>query len=144
MKIEDLLTLKRIGTGSGREVFAIQGNENLVLKVAKNFEGIASNINEWQIWNSCQFGDFYLHLKQWLCPCEQISDCGQYLVMQKTKPVGIEMAPKIVPALITDLRLDNIGLYDGRVVFHDYGLNLVLEEAIANKKAKIVKRSCWR
>lgn len=134
----------KLGEGAFRKVYDMYFRDDLVIKVAKDYGGIESNINEWQLWCRCTQGEFYDPLKQWLAPCVTISTCGKYLVQRKAEPITDRaLLPTIVPACMTDLKLNNLGMYDGRVVFVDYGMHLLVEEAILNNKAKIVSRDYW-
>lgn len=134
----------KLGEGAFRKVYEMQFRDDLVIKVAKGYDGIQSNINEWQLWERCEYGDFYKPLREWLAPCLCISFCGKYLVQRRALPIiDRKLLPTVVPACMTDLKMDNVGIYDGRVVFIDYGIHLIVEEAILNNKAKIVSRDYW-
>ncbi len=133
---------EHLGDGFSRDVYIYTLDDTLVIKVAKGFDGIAANINEFQLWDTCQYGSFYANLKDWLAPCKMISECGRYLLMARTEPVPLNKLPKVVPSILTDVKRSNIGMLNGRVVFHDYGHTLSIEEAIDRKKAKLV--GDWR
>lgn len=143
MKLSKFLLGSKLGEGAHRTVYELRLNPDFVIKVAKGYYGIESNINEWQLWDNCKHSDWYKPLRDWLAPCECISECGKFLVMHKAEALRKEQAPKIVPACLTDLKLENLGLYKGRTVFIDYGMQLILEEAIENKKARIVPEYYW-
>ncbi|QGH72797.1 MAG: hypothetical protein [Podoviridae sp. ctLUJ1] len=142
--IADIVVGAKIGSGFSRDVYQWAPNNEHVLKVAKNYRGIEANVIEFSTWEIVmREGSFYFDARQWFAPCTEISGCGRYLIMAKTHPVKPEEAPTVVPSFITDLKLDNIGWLDGRIVFHDYGMNLFIEEAIARKKARIVTKNFW-
>ncbi len=142
-ELEKFLIGMKLGEGRDREVFELNSDATVVIKIAKGFNGIAANINEWQIWNACYNGSFYDDLKRWLAPCVTISECGKHLVMKRTTRVAASQAPTLVPAIFYDTILANIGWYENRIVFHDYGDSSILEEAISRKRAKIIDKYSW-
>ncbi|EJG0960995.1 hypothetical protein C4G95_RS18335 [Vibrio parahaemolyticus] len=142
-ELEKFLIGMKLGEGRDREVFELDTDSTAVIKVAKGFNGIAANINEWQMWNACYNGQFYADLKRWLAPCITISECGKYLAMRRTTTVSAKQAPTVVPAIFYDTILANIGWYEDRIVFHDYGDSSIIEEAICRKRAKIIEKSAW-
>lgn len=143
--LENLCIGDRLGSGQTRDVFYWQPDDSLVIKVAKDYYGIAANIREFDLYCDAVSGEFYESLNYWLAPIESISTCGRFMLMKKTEPVRLEDAPTVIPTWMTDLKLDNIGWFEGRVVTHDYGLNLIVEDAlsVSKHKAKIVKRESW-
>ena len=142
--IADMVVGEKIGSGFSRDVYHWTPNSNHVLKVAKSYRGIEANIIEFSTWESLEINSEFARIaKQWFAPCMEISGCGRYLIMAKTSPVRPSEAPTVIPSFVTDLKLENIGWLNGRIVFHDYGMNLFTEEAIARKKARIVTKDCW-
>jgi len=142
--LESFVIGKHIGSGQTRDVYEWLPDDNLVVKVAQDTRGIIDNTAEFSLWESAVSpGSFYKDLKLILAPIDCISDCCKFLLMKKTVPVSPDEVPPVVPSFMTDLKLSNIGFYDGRVVFHDYAMTLLVEDAISLRKAKIVKKDSW-
>lgn len=110
---------KKLGYGEHRDVYAHDLDPRYVLKIERQ-ACLFANVSEWDIWNNLRHGDF----KEWLAPCIAISPNGIVLVQARTEPVKLEdirtEVPK-VPAFLTDLKVQNWGRLDGRIVCHDYG-----------------------
>jgi hypothetical protein len=116
-----MITGQVLGTGVDRVVYEHRHRDDLVLKfeVASN---CFQNIAEWDFWHDNKDDR---KVARWLAPCEFISPCGIILAMKKTiKPTETDY-PKTVPAFLTDLKRDNFGMLDGKLVAHDYGLYLI-------------------
>lgn len=114
---------KLLGEGMTRAVYDHPSQSNLVIKV-ENSSGYFQNVLEWETW--LKFKD--TKVSKWLAPCHSISYSGTFLIMEKTKPIPLRLVPKKLPFFLDDIKLDNLGIYKGRVVCHDYGyLNLIAE-----------------
>lgn len=131
----NLLTGKTIGWGQYRRVYEHAFDKRLVIKQddGQNF----SNLNEWQVWN--EFKDTPLGL--WLAPVHFCSPRGLWIVMARTRPIPIGKFPKRIPALFTDIKPDNWGMYRGRPVCHDYGNHTVF--TLARPHASKLKAAHW-
>lgn len=109
-----------IGTGDTRRVYDLPLMPGLVLKAelfdSKRFD----NVEEWSLWQ--EFHDVP-HMAQWLAPCHSISSCGSYLIQARTTP--IETLPEKLPGWMADFKLNNFGMFEDRVVAHDYGNNAI-------------------
>lgn len=143
MKISDsLLDLcigDIIGEGYSRVVYEWLPDPTLVLKVARDdnmYKGIASNIAEFELWERVAFGSYYEEAKEWLAPVNMISKDGRCMLMAKTESLRASELPKKVPCWMTDIKQDNVGLFEGRIVFHDYAMNLIPENGLCKKKKK--------
>jgi hypothetical protein len=114
-EIQHLICGTLIGTGSCRKVYHYKQNMNWVVKVESGAKDFANCI-EWDTW---------LHanpaLRTWLAPCIDISPSGAVLIQAKVEPLRASELPKRIPALFTDLKISNWGLYEGRPVCLDYG-----------------------
>jgi hypothetical protein len=120
-----------LGAGEFRIVYEHKHRDDLVLKVEPHAQAF-QNIVEWEFWEE---NKEYKRIARWLAPCEFISPCGIILAMKKTvKPQRADY-PKKVPYFLTDLKRDNFGMLDGRLVSHDYGLYRVTPTT-KRKKAK--------
>ncbi|MEX2126942.1 MAG: hypothetical protein WD871_01695 [Xanthobacteraceae bacterium] len=112
----------RLSFGISREVFAYKLDERLVIKFERGAYAF-QNVVEWETWERVEDSPA---LKRWLAPCTAISPCGRVLVQRRTWPVPPHVKmPKRVPALLADLKRDNWGYLDGRIVCHDYGFTRV-------------------
>lgn len=114
----DLLLGAWVGNGCARAVYEYAPDpENYVVKLetkARSFQNVA----EYELWNRV----VNTSMAKWFAPVSKISVCGIALVMRRTIPVKcIADMPKRVPAVLCDLKIQNFGLMDGRVVAHDYG-----------------------
>lgn len=112
-----LICDNQIGRGSAREVWSVNPifGESLVLKIedaTRSFQ----NIYEWRIWNDFKNIE---GIGEWLCPCVAISACGTILVQRRVDL--IHKKPEKVPAWLSDVKMENLGMYEGRVVVLDYG-----------------------
>lgn len=107
----------RLGFGVARTVFACRLNPDYVLKIETGGRSF-QNVLEWETWKIAEYAP-----KQalWLAPCISISTCGTVLVQRRTTPARAAEMPKSVPNWLTDVKLDNWGILDGRPVCHDYG-----------------------
>lgn len=126
---------ERLGYGSGREVYACRVRPELVVKLEAERYSF-QNIREWEVWQSIQ----YTPWAKWFAPCESISPNGSALLQRRTTPVPEGRLPDRVPVFLTDLKPDNFGMFEGRVVCHDYGNHLMLENGMTNR----MKKAQWR
>lgn len=128
----DALTLfigKFIGGGAGRRVYDCAFDSKFVVKVeiaSRSFQ----NATEWQVW--CDLRE--THWAKWLSPCEFISECGMVMIQHKTEPLPRDQYPARLPNFFTDLKYSNFGMLDGRLVAHDYGMNLLNSNALRDVK----------
>lgn len=130
------MTGDHLGYGMSRHVYAHPQNPDMVIKVeftANTFQ----NILEWKTWDALS------HTKhsKWLAPCISISSSGQVLLQKRTTPLVDGKEPKRLPAWLADTKRVNYGLFDGRVVCHDYGTNLLLNHGVF--KAPMVEVRWW-
>lgn len=127
----------RIGRGVSREVFSLVGSETLVAKVERPGLGHWANIMEFRAWNDLK-GTW---LEPWLAPCRALSLGGALLIQARTSPLPYSMYPEKVPDAFTDLKPENFGLFEGRVVCHDYAITNLFERGA---KGKAMQKSGWR
>ena len=103
-----------IANGCFRCVYQSAHRKDCVVKKGSTYD----NRREAELWkNSNRF------LRKYLARVYAISTCGEFLVMQKTKPAGLRALKKhLIPVhLDYDAHRDNFGrLRDGRIVMHDY------------------------
>lgn len=114
-QVVDTMLGECIGTGIGRAVFEVAFNEHIVAKVenrARSFQNVA----EWLLWQDVAD----TAARKWFAPCHGISASGIVLIQARTDPIPRDRKVK-VPDWFTDNKRANFGLYEGRVVCHDYG-----------------------
>lgn len=109
----------QIGTGMFRTVYACLLDPSLVIKT-EDREGSFHNILEWENWDDNQFAPA---VARWLAPCVAISPCGGVLVQKRVDPIrpGEPKLPKQIPSFLTDVKLENFGWFENRIVCCDYG-----------------------
>jgi hypothetical protein len=120
-----------IGEGCYRKVYQHAMNPKAVVKVEED-AGKFSNVTEWELWREVMD---YPKLNRWLAPCLWISPKGMILIQAKTTPCSHNDLPDKVPSFFTDLKRENWGWCEGRLVCHDYG-NILLTAGSKLKKAK--------
>jgi hypothetical protein len=123
---------KEIGSGIGRTTYASLVLPDSVIKIEPNARSF-QNIVEWETWNAV-YGTEY---EKWFAPCEHISANGSVLVMAKTTPIPKGMYPTKMPVFLTDFKEANYGMYEGRIVCHDYGTNALNVYGLTKKMKKV-------
>lgn len=118
------------GIGPGKKNMPNYGDKKTVIKL-EGTGGNFANIIEWELWNHVADGP----TAKWFAPCYQISPSGGALIQARTYPITDAQLPKRVPGFFSDLKKDNWGLFEGRVVCHDYG-NILWEKGSKLKVAK--------
>jgi hypothetical protein len=113
----ELLVGKLLGEGIARKTYECKLLPDCVVKIEEN-GGSFQNILEWSVWEDVQWTDY----RGWFAPCQFIAPDGSVLIQKKTGPVPDSKWPAKVPKFLTDIKKDNFGLYQGKVVCHDYGL----------------------
>lgn len=124
---------RELGKGVARRVFEFKPDPTLVIKIedgARSFQNVA----EWQVWEAVQFTRW----ARWFAPCYDIGSSGSVLMMKRTEPIPKGRLPKQLPDFLTDIKPENFGLLDGRLVCHDYGLApaVMLGRALSDRMRK--------
>lgn len=117
-----------IGEGCYRKVFACKVDPALVVKVETNTQEFA-NVNEYQLWQN--YGD--AAIAKWLAPCVSLSPYGRVLLQKRCEPIRNAELPGKIPAFLTDHKLENFGMLDGRIVCFDYA-TIIVSPSMAMKK----------
>ena len=118
----NMLCGKSVGRGIHRKVFECKLRPDLVVKVESSDYRYFANVMEMNFWNEHQY---YKNIAQWLAPCEYLSPDGRILLQRKAAPIIDEsQLPKNLPSFLTDLKMDNFGILDDRVVCVDYALHM--------------------
>lgn len=110
-----------IGEGSTRKVFTCKIRDDLVVKVEDGDWRQFANIIEMKFW--CD----HMHHKQtavWLAPCEYMSPDGRVMLQKRATPLRDNELPSKLPAFLTDLKRENFGMLDGKIVCIDYALTI--------------------
>lgn len=121
LEVMRLVCGDKISYGSARVVFEHANDKARVIKIEDGAQSF-QNILEWNIWHEVEG----TKLEKWFAPCYQISPSGSALIQARTKK--IRELPKRLPSFFTDLKTNNFGEFDGRIVCHDYGLSLVFSK----------------
>lgn len=105
-----------IGIGTAREVFTCPLDHSIVVKVECT-GGSFQNIAEWEAWTWIRA----TKREKWLAPCTVISSCGTVLLQKRADQLRKDEKPKTIPEFLTDVKRENFGWLDGRLVCFDYG-----------------------
>lgn len=116
----NLLCGKLIGKGAHRSVYECKLRPDLVVKVENSSLRHFANVMESKFWADHQY---YAKVSRWLAPVEFLSPDGRILLMRKADSAGSNL-PKQLPAFLTDVKPENFGLLDGRLVCVDYALTI--------------------
>lgn len=138
----NLLCGKLLGEGMSRKVFACALLPDCVVKVEEDPYRF-QNVIEWETWSTVQ----WTKASRWFAECRWISPNGRILVQERTRPAGPADFVDKVPLWFTDLKQENWGMAkaragDGRerLVCHDYGTSLVLQEGTVTQR---LKKASW-
>ena len=123
-----------IGYGVGRTVYECEIRPDLVVKIETPSHSF-QNQAEWRIWSEWRYD---ADMKRWLAPCEAISPCGTVLLQKRTEPFPADAYPKKLPKFLTDTKRSNFGMFEKRVVCHDYAL------VVTTLSTAMVKADWWK
>ena len=132
--LADIVTLlvgDKISEGSARSVYQCRLRPDLVVKV-ENRAGSFQNIEEFNTWEMVR----ETGQAKWFAPVEYISTCGIAMLMRKTESGPMFAYPEQMPTFFTDLKYENFGWLDGRLVCHDYGFNLMRNTGLTKRMRK--------
>lgn len=124
-----------LGRGMSREVYAMRGDDSVVVKIETETRQF-QNVEEWACW---QWVDG-TPMARWFAPCVSISGAGTILMQRRVTPMRPGERPDKLPAFLCDLKPENFGVYQGKVVCCDYGTVLC---AIRTSSKRMV-RAKWR
>lgn len=118
-----------IGEGQFRRVFSSPIDPTIVIKIERQ-TGEFHNVKEWSNWQ-----DLRVHrpFEKWLAPCVSISPYGTVLVQKRVEPMRDDELPRKLPFFLSDLKLANFGMLNGRVVCHDYAYIRITQKAKKRK-----------
>jgi hypothetical protein len=105
----------KIGEGAYRAVYSFDMIPDTVIKVTNSEE--PCNILEMAVWNSVKDTKY----AKWFAPCLFISPEGGFLIQKRCVAMKYEdKIPIRIPSFFTDIKHDNWGFIDGKLVCHDY------------------------
>lgn len=119
-----------IGTGLTRHVYESAIDDGIVIKIEDQNKDRFQNIFEWQVWDMVKGTPH----ARWFAPCVWISQSGGILMQRRTTMAT--KFPERMPAYLTDFKRYNYGMLKGRLVCHDYGSCLMLQEGMTNRMKK--------
>lgn len=108
-----------LGCGISRSTYALKYTNDKVIKLEVEGSDIFQNVVEYRTWN---FIDYDPKIRDFFAPCYEISPCGSVLIQARTTPLPDDITEIDIPHFVGDFKRENLGMLDGRVVFHDYGL----------------------
>lgn len=81
-----------------------------------------ANVLEMKFWSDNQY---HAPIAKWLAPCDYLSPDGLILLQRKCEALReSDKLPDKLPSFLTDVKRDNYGWLDGRIVCFDYALNI--------------------
>lgn len=119
----NILCGKLLGEGIHRKVFECRIRPDLVVKVEHDTDWrYFANVLEMRFWDDHQYFD---KVAQWLAPCEYMSPDGRILLQRRALPIVDSSAlPAQLPEFLSDVKVDNFGMLDGRLVCVDYAMTI--------------------
>lgn len=122
----------RVGLGASREVYQFMANGRWIIKL--EVRDTFQNVHEHEVWKLVRDTKW----RRWFAPVVMVSECGQCLVMEQTVPLPLKAKrPAMMPSFFDDLKPENFGTFEGRIVCHDYGLTKLLSQGLDH--ARMVK-----
>lgn len=116
----NMLCGDKIGSGVHRDVFVCKLLPEMVVKVETN-TGYRDfpNMREMKFWCDHQ------HLPEvakWLAPCTYLSPDARVMLQRRVLPILDDELPEKLPAFLADIKPDNFGRLEGRIVCVDYAI----------------------
>jgi hypothetical protein len=113
----------------------MRGDESVVVKIESGSRSF-QNVEEWLAWTWVKG----TAMAKWFAPCISVSAAGSILIQQRVTPMRKGERPGKLPAFLCDLKPENFGMYQGRIVCCDYGT--VLSSIRTASKRMVVAK--WR
>lgn len=118
----DLMCGRKIGEGIHRMVFECKVRPDLVVKVESDDYRYFANVLEFKFWED---HERYAPVSRWLAPCEFLSPEGRILLQKRCDKVPESYKlPKKMPEFLTDMKRDNFGILNGKLVCVDYAMTI--------------------
>lgn len=122
-----------LGSGAFRTVYSMRWDKNLVIKIERDAKRRDfHNVLEWRTWYLVKSSP----IEKWFAECVWMSNCGLVLVQKRTTPV--KKLPAKLPSFFTDVKTDNFGMFEDRLVCHDYGYSNFVNVAMDHFTMKTV------
>ena len=116
----NMLCGDKIGSGIHRDVFACKLLPDMVVKVETNTDyRDFPNMREMKFWCDYQYQP---RIAQWLAPCTYLSPDARVMLQRRVMPIMDSELPEMLPAFLADVKADNFGRLDGRIVCVDYAI----------------------
>jgi len=121
----NMLCGKLIGEGCYRKVYTCKLRPEFVVKVEEEPENgyrEFHNVSETKFWD---YNKDHKAVAKWLAPIEYSSPDGFIVLQRKVRMVhDKDELPKLLPAFLTDTKIENFGWLDGQLVCIDYALHI--------------------
>ena len=118
----NMLCGDKLGEGIHRTVYSCKLRPDLVVKVENQEMRYFANVMEDKFFSDHQS---VKEVARWLAPIEFLSPDGRLLLMKRVRPVHeSDKLPDKLPAFLTDLKRENFGWLDGRLVCVDYAFTI--------------------
>jgi hypothetical protein len=116
----NMLCGDKIGSGAFRDVFKCKLLPDMVVKVETNtgYRDFA-NAKEMKFWCDHQH---HSAIADWLAPCTYLSPDGRVMLQKKVTPISDAEMPARLPAFLADIKAENFGRLEGRIVCVDYAI----------------------
>lgn len=128
----NLLCGDKIGEGIHRTVYKCRIRPDLVVKVENQDYRFFANVMEDKFWaDSSHCND----IARWLAPCEFLSPDARLMLQKRTEPIrDKDRLPEKIPTFLTDVKRENFGWLNGKLVCHDYAF-VISSPSLRLKKA---------
>lgn len=118
----NMLCGRKLGEGIHRQVFECKILPHLVVKVENDLYRYFANVYEQRVWSDNEYCE---KVARWLAPVAFMSPDAKVLLQYRTDPLPQNYSlPDRVPTFLTDLKRENFGIFEGRLVCHDYAMTV--------------------
>lgn len=119
----NMLCGKKIGSGAFRDVFECKLLPDMVVKVETNTDyRDFANAKEMKFWCDNQN---HSEIAKWLAPCTYLSPDARVMLQRRVASISESEMPEKLPAFLSDIKADNFGRLDGRIVCVDYAITFM-------------------
>lgn len=125
-----------LGQGRDRKVYICKLNSDYVVKI-EELAQCFQNISEWETWGWLVSKPA---MSRWLAPCEFISNGGTMLIQRRVEPLRKADLPAKLPDFLCDLKQENFGMLNGKVVCCDYGTL----HSVVRRAPKGLVKAVWK
>ena len=119
----NLLCGNKLGGGVHRDVFVCRIDPTMVVKVETDMPWrYFANAMEMRFWNR---NEHLPQIAQWLAPCKFMSPDGRIMLQRRAEPVrSSDQLPDKLPSFLIDIKRENFGFINGKLVCVDYAMHL--------------------